>query len=98
MNKIEFFIYNNRYIILILGMVLETIRYILKKSMPGCAKNLVNYYRLSICIWVILLIIWCVLQKEYILVIFIPIFALAVVYYLKEIIREFKRKKIKHKK
>ena len=57
-----------------------------------------NFYKISCCIIILIFLIRVTLQKEYILAIFIPICALAVVYYLKEIIREFKRKKIKHKK
>lgn len=93
MGRIETFLYNSRYIILILGAILELIRYGLKRFTPNFSQKISKYYRLIICILTVLFLIWCLLEKEYILAIFVPIFVLAIIYYLKEIIREARHKK-----
>lgn len=93
MNKIETFINNNVWFILSLGVSLNIVRYGFKKLFPQYAEKIEKYYRLFICSWVILMIGYCILQKEYILAIFIPIFGLAIIYYLKEIVKESRHKK-----
>lgn len=93
MGRIETFIYNSRYIILIVGAILELVRCGLRRFTPNFFQKISKYYRSIICILTVLFLIWCLLEKEYILAIFVPIFVLATIYYLKEIICEARHKK-----